>query len=140
MANLVISSSQGSATFVPVAVDAQGSANRYWLDVYDGGAQYRVEEVKAPGQSGSKIKRHGFDQTPGYCIVAYIAGSASTCRGNRTSDEGKWMNANCTVAVPDGPSLTNCLITSTEKLDGPRECETGNYIMRVRINFKRVRL
>ena len=140
MATLVIASDSGTVTYKALIVGAQGTADRYWLACSVDAKEYRIEKVKAPGQTGSKIKRHGFDRRGGYAIVLYVAAGAATAGAARITDENLWANQKVSVTDPTGGTLSNCEITKVQKLDGPVLCESGKYLMRVRIEFEEVRL
>jgi hypothetical protein len=136
MATLVV----GSVTFKALIDGAQGTADRYWLRAPYGSQEYRTERIKAPAQTGSKLKRHGFTSRSGTFEVLYVQASAAAAKTARANDEAAFLNTNVEIVIPDGPTLTNCEIGAGEVLDGPRICETGNYLLRMRYRFEEVRL
>jgi hypothetical protein len=140
VATLVIASDSGSVTFAAMIAGAQGTAGRYWLECSIDGKEYRTERIKAPGETGSKLKRHGFDRRAGFAVVLYVATSASNCGSARITDENLWANQKISVSDPAGGTLAYCEITRIQKIDGPVVCESGKYLMQVRIEFEEVRL
>jgi hypothetical protein len=140
MGNLVIASETGSVTFKAMIAGAHRTADRYWLECSIDAKEYRTERIKAPAQTGNKLKRHGFDRRAGYAVVLYVAASAAAAKTARITDENLWANQKVAVTDPDAGSYAYCEIVSVRKLDGPTVCEGGTYWMRVRIDFEELRL
>jgi len=81
---LMIDSSLGSASFSQTSAGWHRIAGNYWLHQDYNAARYRTQKVRAPGQGGSAIKRHGLEGRTMVFRVAVVKSSASVPVSRRT--------------------------------------------------------
>jgi len=134
-----MSISIGATSISDMIVAAQDSFGIYWLSAKVYSAKYALEKIKAPAQSGFKVKRHGFAGRNFIFEILVVDTSNDECINAMLQFEDDNSNKNIRI-ITGGETYNDCEFNDYEIISGPKVCETGKYLMRVRINCEQLRV
>ena len=142
MANLVLTTSAGSVTFLDAPVGFTGTAGAYWLGRAGlGNRVHDTQQRPAPGQDGVAVTRHGFRARGLDNIeVVYVGNSPSTCWGLFNTDDNALDGLACSVAF-GGLTIPACEVERFEVTRGPKATsQNGMYRLHAMLSLKQLRL
>ena len=129
----------GATSFSDMLIAAQGTVGAYWLSSIVNSGKYSLEKIKAPAQSGFKVKRHGFAGREFTFDVLIVQATRNACTDYMATFETANINKKINI-VAGGVTYADCELSSWEVISGPKVCETGKFLFKVNISCEQMRI
>lgn len=119
--SLVLSGSNGDATFTVPSTGYIFSAGQYWEEYNVAGGEYEQQDIPVASRDGQAIKQHGFRTRTISATVVFVAASEQACNDLYNTARGAVEKVPLTVTIPNDRDYPACYITTIAAEGTPRD-------------------
>lgn len=137
--SLVLTTSEGSATFTVATAGHLRTAGQYWESYHVPSAEYKQQEIEVPSRDGVDIKQHGFRNRPISATVVFVAASEQTCNDNFNTVRSAIEQVAITATIPNDRDYASCYLASMIPSGTPKDSGHSTYFLNVDITLNQKR-